>query len=67
MVGNIQNVLAANNISVNHRCDLITSVWQDRPAISEREVSAHEVEFCGKSVAEKLADIRSGMKNAGAD
>ncbi len=66
-VQSIKDTLATHNISVNHRCDIISKVWNDRPALSNNEVTAHEVEYAGKSVAEKLSAVRNAMSEAGAD
>ena len=66
-VDSIKSTLASKGITVNHRCDMITPIWEDRPPISNREVTPHEVEFTGKSVAEKLTEIRVGMSDAGVD
>ncbi len=38
--------------------DLIDEIWTDRPPLSEKPAFELEVKYTGKTVAEKLADIR---------
>lgn len=66
-VQDIKDTLAPSNISLNHRCDLISAIWADRPALSNDEVTAHEVAYAGKSVSEKLSVVRAAMADAEAD
>lgn len=66
-VDDIKNALSNYNISVNHRTDLISKIWLDRPPLSNNEVTPHEEAYAGKSVSEKLGQIRAGMQEVGAD
>ena len=45
---------------------LLQEVWKDRGEPSKNEVYVHPVERAGKSVAQKLTDIRAKIKEAGA-
>lgn len=47
--------------------DLIDAVWETRPEISKKPVFPLGLQYAGKSVSEKLADIRKEMKKCGAD
>jgi len=57
-VDGIKNTLESLDINVEHRHDLIFQVWIDRPALSLTPVHIHDAFFAGKSVEEKLSDIR---------
>lgn len=45
---------------------LLDQVWTEKPTPSKNPVFVHPVEFAGKSVAEKLQNIRQKMDDAGA-
>ncbi len=47
--------------------DLIDIIWADRPALPKEPAFVLEEKYAGKSVADKLADVREKMKEAGAD
>ena len=47
-----------------YNIDLVSGIWTDRPALSCRPVFVLEEKYCGRSAAEKLADIRAAMKAA---
>ncbi len=63
-VDGIVNVLNSVNISLEHRHDLISEIWLDRPSLSEDIIQIHDVFFAGKSVAEKLTEIRHKMSSS---
>lgn len=47
--------------------DLITSIWEDRPALSKEPAFFLEEKYSGKSTKDKLSDIRKEMKKSNAD
>ncbi|MEO1265896.1 MAG: M24B family metallopeptidase, partial [Pseudomonadota bacterium] len=47
--------------------NLIDRLWRDRPAAPSAPISSHPAKLAGRSAAEKVADIQSGLKEAGAD
>ena len=47
--------------------DLIDTIWEMRPEISKKPVFSLGLEYTGKSVSDKLADIRKEMKKYSAD
>jgi Xaa-Pro aminopeptidase len=47
--------------------DLINLIWKDRPALSKEPAFLLAEKYAGKSTAEKLADVRKKMTEAGAD
>lgn len=47
--------------------DLIDMIWTDRPKLPKEPVFVLEEKYAGKSVSEKLSDVREKMKEAGAN
>lgn len=47
--------------------DLIGQLWEDRPAIPQTPIFLHDIKYAGKSITEKLTEVRSEMQkqNAG--
>lgn len=45
---------------------LLNTIWTDRGTLSKNEIFVHPVERAGKSVTEKLSDIRQKMHEIGA-
>lgn len=45
--------------------DLLTELWQDRPALPTAPLYAHEEQFLSQSAKEKLADVRAQMQEIG--
>jgi Xaa-Pro aminopeptidase len=46
--------------------NLIDEVWSDQPAMPSAPIRVHPPEFAGKSVADKLADLRAELAKHGA-
>lgn len=61
----IQNSLKSAGIELVN-LPLLQEVWKERGAPSKNEVYVHPVERAGKSVTQKLTDIRAKIKEAGA-
>lgn len=66
MVQYIQETLAASGHSLITGIDLLTPVWNDRPAIPSNPVYVHDPEFAGQSRADKLSKVRELMLKSGA-
>lgn len=47
--------------------DLIDIIWTDRPELSKEPVRILSMEYTGKSIADKLSDVRKVMEEKGAD
>lgn len=62
-----QTIAAEKNGSVYLDEDLVGLIWTDRPALSKTTPYILEEKYAGKSVAEKLADVREKMAEAGTD
>jgi Xaa-Pro aminopeptidase len=63
----LQDALRAAEAELVPLDNLVDLVWTDRPALPDRPVEAWPPQFSGRTVAEKLALIRTGMAQAGAD
>ncbi|MDT8717434.1 aminopeptidase P family protein [Clostridium sp. 19966] len=48
-------------INININIDLISKIWEDRPAIPEEKVFLHDDKYAGKSRADKINEIRKEM------
>ena len=54
---------ASKNIDVITNVDLLDEVWLDRPALPSSQIFALDIQYAGKSRAEKLNDVRAEMKS----
>ena len=66
-VDGIKKNLVSAGINLVYRLDLISLVWSDRPALSASPSLFHEDKYSGKSMAQKLEDIRKAMGQSNAD
>ncbi len=55
------------NIRIETDCDLVTEIWQDRPAMPSAPAYDFPLSFCGKERSEKIKEVRDLMKVADAD
>lgn len=53
--------------SVIYDCDLVNTIWEERPPLSEKPAFFLEEKYAGESVASKLERVRAIMKEAGAN
>ena len=53
---------AAKNIELIISDDLVGNIWQQRPARPTKPVFLHELQYAGKSSAQKLDEIRQCMR-----
>ena len=61
------DIAAAQGGSVVYDCDLVESIWEDRPPLSEKPAFLLDVKYAGETVASKLERVRNAMKEAGAN
>lgn len=59
--------LGKNGVTISCEKDLVGNIWTERPALSCEPVKELDVKWTGKSRAEKCREIRSAMKEKGAD
>lgn len=60
-------IAAAGGTLVALSDNLVDLVWSDRPALPAEPIEAWPEAYSGKSVADKLADLRRGMADKGCD
>lgn len=64
---NLESRLKARKVSIITDCDLITEIWDDRPALPSSTAFGHPLEFSGKESSWKINEIRDQMKIKGAN
>lgn len=62
----IMDALQKQGIESNPNLDLITPIWKDRPDLPTGKAFMHELRYSGKSVSEKLTEVRKAMQQKGA-
>ena len=63
----LKSALGAHGIGLDTTIDLLDDVWSDRPTLPTPEIFEHASPFAPRSRADKLADVRKAMRDAGAD
>lgn len=58
----LEELVQKKNGSLKVDEDLIDIIWKDRPALSKAPVRILDMQYTGKSVADKMADVREVMK-----
>lgn len=61
-----QKTFKDHGIDVVTDLDLAGEAWPDRPALPASETFHYDEKYAGKSVKDKLAEVRKAMKEAGA-
>lgn len=61
----MKEVLKEKEIKISYEEDLIGDIWNDRPELSHEPAFLLHIQYAGKSVADKLADVRKIMKEKG--
>jgi Xaa-Pro aminopeptidase len=59
--------LSDPGVSINTDCDLITDLWNDRPALPTSVAFDHPVKFSGKERSVKISEVREQMRKQNAD
>ena len=60
------NAFEAKDITLITERDILTDIWNERPALPSAQLYQHDAQFIDQSAASKLAAVRAGMKDAGA-
>ena len=63
----LRAALAERGIHLETHVDLLDDVWPDRPSLPTPPIYEHASPFAPRSRADKLAEVRTAMKAAGAD
>ena len=58
-------ILEKEGIECNSNVDLISPIWDKRPKLPKGKASIQELKYAGKSISEKLAEIRKNMSAKG--
>ncbi len=62
-----QTIVADKKGTIHVDEDLVGLIWSDRPALAKTTPFILEEKYSGKSTAQKLADVRAKMAQAGTD
>ena len=63
----LKNDLAQAGISFKSIADPMNQLWSDRPSMPDAPVFIHEMQYAGKSIEEKLTEIRREMAQNGVE
>ena len=63
----LQQSLEARGINLRTDCDLLETVWRERPGLPTPTIYEHVAPHATRSRADKLADLRTAMTKLGAD
>jgi Xaa-Pro aminopeptidase len=63
----LKQKLSEKGVSLSLRCDLITSIWHDRPAMPSAMAFLHPEKYAGLSRKEKINIVNSRLDEAGID
>ena len=63
----ISDLRTQGGITLRTNFDPLERIWQDRPAIPEKPVVIHPLEYAGEPIREKLARIRKALREKHAD
>lgn len=63
----MEKTFSRKRIRVETDHDLVSPVWKNRPSLPDAMAFEHPLKFTGKNRNEKLNDVRSRMKEMGAD
>jgi len=66
-VDGMKKVFEENNIALVYRLDLISEIWQNRPALSDSPIDLHDIRFSGKNIRDKLSEVSLSIKESNAD
>lgn len=66
-VNGIKASLELKNITINPNVDLIEPIWPNRPAMPDGSIYEHPLIYAGKTVIEKIENIKDVMKQKDAD
>lgn len=63
----LQEALKASGITLQSIDDPMDKIWAERPPMPEAPAFIHELKYAGRSIEEKLTDIRKEMQLVGAE
>ena len=60
-VESLKKELKHKNITIDASKDLINEIWMNRPGLPEEKIFVHELKYAGKSIEEKVSQVRDKM------
>ena len=66
-VDNLKDSLVKKGVTVSPTEDLLHGIWTDRPSLPTNPVFKLDIKYTGKSVEDKLKELRDNLKDKGAD
>lgn len=63
----LETLLESKHVTIAYEKDLVDEIWTDRPQMPKDTLFILEEKYTGKSTADKLADLRTKIAQAGAD
>lgn len=66
-VDNLRDSLMKNGVVITLTKDLLHDIWLDRPSLPTSQVFKLDIEYTGRSVADKLKELRENLQVYGAD
>jgi Xaa-Pro aminopeptidase len=63
----LEKRLEDKEVSIETGCDIIDTIWNDRPGLPFSMAFDHPAEFSGKTRPEKISDVRKQMVSENAD
>ncbi|HEY8363788.1 MAG TPA: aminopeptidase P family protein [Tissierellaceae bacterium] len=66
-VEKLENEFSERNIKFIDEYDLVGELWKDRPSIPKEKAFVLDIKYAGKSVEEKIDEVRKEMEKENAD
>lgn len=66
-IDNLKNSLASKGVKITPTRDLLDDIWIDRPSLPSKLVFKLDIGYTGKSVEDKLKEVRENLKDKEAD
>ena len=60
---NLERALSKKDVKIVYDQDLVSEIWKDRPALPKDEIFELDVKYAGKSLQEKVSDVRNVMQH----
>lgn len=64
---NLERALKKKHVTIKYDEDLFDEIWHDRPALPTDKIYELELQYAGKSLAEKVNDVREYMQQINAN
>lgn len=61
----LEKKLAGKQITINTQLDVISGIWEDRPAFPAKKMLQLPDQYCGKTRTQKIVELRRQMRDSG--